>query len=242
VVVLDFEMPEGEARRWLRNIGIERADAVMYMNMRGKAAAFDVTDPACREEWAGLLRSVGCEVLVVDCLAPIAAALGIKETELGPITEGLTALATEAGSAEVFLIHHMGHKEARARGDSGLLGWPDALWNIVRPGTDPSGPRTFSAFGRSVDVPKASLVLDGQSRTLSLADGAPVLRSAAADSVEAYAEQLVRAGVPEGFGRDKLKAWADRNGIELPGKSALLSQIARAVKERQESEQLPGLE
>lgn len=241
VVVLDFEMPEGEARRWLRDIDIERADAVMYVNMRGQASAFDVTDPACRSEWADLLRTVGCQVLVVDCLAPVAAALGFEEKALGPITQGLTALGVEAGNAEVFLIHHMGHKEDRARGDSGLLGWPDALWNITRPGTDPAGPRSFSAFGRSVEVPRAPLFFDGQSRILSLLDAGPD-RPTAAVSVDAYVRQLVRAGVPGDLGRERLRAWAAAHGIELPGATGLLVQITRGVREWRESEQLPGVE
>lgn len=246
VVVLDFEMPEAEARRWLRDTGIERADAVMYMNLRGRAAAFDPTDPACRAEWAELLRTVGCEVLVVDCLAPIATALGLDEKDgLGPLVDSLTTLGTEAGGAEVLLIHHMGHNHERARGDSRLLGWPDALWTVARPGEDPAGLRYFKAFGRSVDVPEAVLVYDGQSRTLSLGDGGRKRRAEArtfGNGVDAYVQQLVRAGVPEGFGRERLKAWADSHGIALPSNNGQLAQITKGVKEWQESERLPGLE
>ncbi|MFF3420994.1 AAA family ATPase [Streptomyces sp. NPDC002698] len=246
VVVLDFEMPEAEARRWLRDTGIERADAVMYMNLRGQAAAFDPTDPACRAEWAELLLSVGCDVLVVDCLAPITAALGLDEKDgLGPVLQGLTALGAEAGGAEVFLIQHMGHKNERARGDSNLLGWPDALWTVARPGEDPAGPRYFKAFGRSVDVPEACLVYDGQSRALSLGDGGRRRRAEAGtfgNGVDRHVQELLRAGVPEGLGRDRLKAWADSHGVALPSNNGVLSQITKAVKAWQESERLPGLE
>ncbi|WP_033322314.1 AAA family ATPase [Streptomyces yerevanensis] len=244
VVVLDFEMPEGEARRWLRNTGIVRAEAVMYAGMRGQAAAFDVTDQECREEWSVQLRAVECEVLVVDCLAPIAAALGLDEkndADMGPLLQGLNALAAAAGVAELFLIHHMGHSHERARGASGLLGWPDALWKVVRPGDDPAGPRYFSAFGRSVDVPEGALVFDEQSRCLSLADGGRSRRQAGGKSgtdIDSYVQQLVAAGVPD-FGREQLKAWAANHGIALPGNTGMLSQITKAVRAWRKSERLP---
>jgi len=66
----------------------------------------------------------------------------------------------------------MGHTNERARGESRLQDWPDAIWRLVRADPDdPSSPRFFSAYGRDVSVPEGRLSYDESSRRLSYVAG-----------------------------------------------------------------------
>ncbi len=50
------------------------------------------------------------------------------------------------------------------------------------------------------------------------------------DIVQAAVDALMAAGAPSGLGREKLRAWASANGIQLPGKNATLADIATSLK------------
>lgn len=181
VGLVDFEMPRDRFRTWLRDQAIKNVDRVVTWPLRGQAATFDVVNPAVRTTWAHQFADRGVKVLIVDCLGPILSALGRDEDNkgVGPVLDGLTALAHEAGVAELLLVHHMGHHAERSRGASRLRDWPDAEWRIVRqrdpdnPTAEPSpnAPRFFSAFGRDVELGEGQLVYDARNRHLSYAEG-----------------------------------------------------------------------
>jgi hypothetical protein len=81
--------------------------------------------------------------------APVLDACGLDEkTESGRFLVPFGELLGRIGVEEACIVQHMGHNGERARGDSGLLGWPDANWKIVRKDRR-GGPSTryFSAFG-----------------------------------------------------------------------------------------------
>lgn len=48
--------------------------------------------------------------------------------------------------------------------------------------------------------------------------------------IRGYVDELMMKGVPQGLGREKLKEWATRHSIILPGKNDTLSQIVAALK------------
>jgi hypothetical protein len=170
--LLDFEMGEPMLKRWLRDQGIERTHQVVVYPLRGKAAAFGITDPKMRAEWATRLREQGVTFLIIDCLKPILDALRLDEKDnIGPFTSALDALLVDAGISECLLVQHMGHANERARGDSSLLGWPEANWNIIRQTDDPASPRFINAFGRDVDIPESQLAYDPATRRLTVAGG-----------------------------------------------------------------------
>ncbi len=198
VAVLDFEMPRNRVRRWLRDQGIRNATRLVVWTERGKARRFDVRDLTIRARWVARLRGANVKVWIIDCLSPALSALGIDEnnnTEVGRILDGITATAEEAGVEEILLIHHMGHGAERSRGASRLLGWPDALWKIVRkrdeknPAVEPEpdAPRYFSATGRDVDVKEGQLLFDPVSRHLTYAEGG----RKSSEHAEALARALV---------------------------------------------------
>jgi hypothetical protein len=69
------------------------------------------------------------------------------------------------------MVQHMGHANERARGDSRLQDWPDAVWRLVRENDDPTSDRYFSAYGRDVELPEGRLTFDERTRHLAYAPG-----------------------------------------------------------------------
>ena len=69
------------------------------------------------------------------------------------------------------MVQHMGHLNERARGDSRLQDWPDAIWRLVRETDEPDSARYFKAYGRDVDIPEGRLSFDAATRRLTYAAG-----------------------------------------------------------------------
>ena len=84
VGLLDIEMGERQLDGWLGEQSIKNDDRVIVIPMRGRAASFDILDPAIRSEWAARLRELSVDYLILDCLRPVLDALGLDEkTEAG---------------------------------------------------------------------------------------------------------------------------------------------------------------
>jgi hypothetical protein len=172
VAVLDNELGQNMMRRWLASQGIQNTSAVSVVSLRGKVGAFDLLDDRCRAEWASRFRDLGIDFLVFDCLRPVLDALGLDENhDAGKFLTAFDALLCEAAIPDAAIIHHMGHANERARGDSRLQDWPDAIWRLVRESEEPDSARFFSAYGRDVDVPEGRLAFDPATRRLSYAAG-----------------------------------------------------------------------
>lgn len=175
VVLIDNELDERTLRRWLREHKIGDTEAVRLLSLRGKVASFDLLDVETRAEWAR--RLAGADVVILDCLRPVLDALGLDENrEAGRFLVAFDALLSAAGVSEALVVHHAGHNGERARGDSRILDWPDALWNIVKDKQEDgvlagAVPRYFSAYGRDVDVAQSLLGYDSLSRRLSIVGG-----------------------------------------------------------------------
>jgi hypothetical protein len=74
-----------------------------------------------------------------------------------------------AGVTEALILHHMGHTGERSRGDSRIIGWPDATWKMFRETPeDENSPRYFSAYGRDVHCAEDELHYNPQHRRLTL--------------------------------------------------------------------------
>jgi hypothetical protein len=178
VTVIDTEMSPNLTRRWLRDQNITNVDAVVdVISLRGQVTAFDIFDRAARQKWAERLSALGCDYLILDCLRPILDAFGLDENrDFGRFAVAFDALLNEAGIGDATVFDHMGHNGERARGDSRKQDWADAIWAINRArntdGTDdPTGLRYFTALGRDVNIPEGQLVLDVDTRHLTLAGG-----------------------------------------------------------------------
>nr|WP_221374517.1 AAA family ATPase [Actinoplanes polyasparticus] len=182
VAVLDYEMPRGKVKQWLRDQGIKNRKAVVVWTERGRAGQFDPRNEASRAKWVNALAASSVKVWIIDCLSPILSALGIDEnnnTEVGAVLDGINTIAAAAEVSETLLIHHMGHGAERSRGASRLVGWPDVNWRLMWPKDDrnpnaepdPNGPRFFAAYGRDVDVREGRLVYESSTRHLNFMEG-----------------------------------------------------------------------
>lgn len=141
------------------------------MCLRGRTASFNILDPQVRAEWARICE--GVDYAIFDCLRPALDALGLSEDKDGGRFLGaFGAFLAEAGIGEALIVHHMGHSGERARGDSRIQDWPDAIWKLVAEDTeDHSSPRYFSAYDRDVNVPEFQLHFDENTRHLTYGGG-----------------------------------------------------------------------
>lgn len=180
VVLLDTELSEQLLQEWFDDQRIVDTDRVKVVPMRGRTASFDILDPERRATWVKILRNLDAKIVILDCLGPVLAALGLNEKEgldVGRFLVALDALLDEAGIEEALIIHHMGHEAERSRGASRLRDWPDAEWKLVRLKDEDENdvshdsPRYFSALGRDVGVSESLLAYDPSNRHLSLVGG-----------------------------------------------------------------------
>jgi hypothetical protein len=171
-VLIDDELSENMLLDWLYAQGINNTAAISVVALRGKVAAFNLLDDRCRTEWITRLRELDADYLILDCLRPVLDAAGLDESrDTGKFLIAFDALLHEAAISDAAIVHHMGHTGERARGDSRLQDWPDAIWRLVREDDQPSSPRYFTAYGRDVDTPEGRLCFDPDTRRLTYAPG-----------------------------------------------------------------------
>lgn len=222
VVLLDTELDPRALRRWLRDQGIEHADRITVVPLRGKVAQLDLLDPRCRAGWVE--RLAGAEAVVLDCLRPVLDALGLDENhDAGRYLVGYDALLANLDASEGVVLTHHGHANERARGDSRLLDWADAIWTMVR---DADGQRYFRAAGRDVDVPESALGYEEATRRLYLSGG---------DRTESRADRHVESVVElvtahPGLPASKIETYLAEEGVgRTDARAAMKLAVSRGV-------------
>ncbi|MCU1698267.1 MAG: hypothetical protein JWR34_4330 [Mycobacterium sp.] len=234
IVLIDDELSENTLRPWLRHQGIVNTGSIAdVVSLRGKVAAFNPLDDRRRSQWATRLRDLGCDYLILDCLRPVLDALGLDEShDAGTFLTAFDALLDEAGIADSLTVQHMGHANERARGDSRLQDWPDAIWRIMRETDDPGSPRFFSAYGRDVDVHEGRLAFDPQTRRLTYAPGSrrdSKTEAAQLDVIKLLAA-IAKEGDPEtGLSKNHIESELAA-GDTAHSQKAIRDAIALAVK------------
>ncbi|WP_026533911.1 AAA family ATPase [Arthrobacter sp. H14] len=172
VLLIDTEMTERQLGAWLDDQGIKNQHLIEVLCLRGQLSAFNILDPATRTKWARKIE--GSEVVILDNLRPVLDALGLDENrEAGKFLTAWDEFMSEMFATESLIVHHTGHGQERARGDSALLASNDAMWTLIRDdeSEEPISPRYFKAIGRDVDVPETLLNYDGTTRRLSIGGG-----------------------------------------------------------------------
>ncbi|MFD0434747.1 AAA family ATPase [Streptomyces chartreusis] len=147
-------------------------------------------------------------------------------------------------------LDHMGKDADRgSRGSSAKSQDVDHVWEMTRTeetltrehgietvATSIKMRRTHTRTGIGSDVlsvvrrgrkgPKG-LWLPGETRH-ELADAGAVRQQD--QVIQSYVDHLLAAGVPGDLGKDRLKAWAERHQIPLPGNSAYMAEVVKRVK------------
>lgn len=164
IAYLNFEVSGWTLARWADEVGVPR-DRLVLVNLRG--ARNPLSDPQDRAELAETLRSLNCEVIIVD---PFGRAFdGANQndvSEVGPWLNRLDRWArSEVGARDVILTAHAGWNGERSRGSSALEDWADSIINLTK---DADDQRYMRAIGRDVDQEEDRLEFDAGTRLLTL--------------------------------------------------------------------------
>lgn len=179
VVLLNMEVGENTLRRWMRDTHIQRQDAVLVANLRGKASALALNSEPGRQRFANFLRDHNAEIVILDPLAPVLASLGLDENSNADVSlfySWWSEALTLAGITDDLVVHHTGHAGQRSRGASRLLDEPDAIWTLSKEDTGdddaeyaPIAPiRFLAAYGRDVELNAEALSYHPGNRQLEL--------------------------------------------------------------------------
>ncbi len=180
VAYLNMEVGENVIRQWLRDVGIVHADQIVVANLRGRAGALSLDSEVGRQNMSNWLRDNDIEIVILDPLAPLLAALSFDENSNADVARFFAywnETLVNGGVTEDFIVHHTGHGGQRSRGASRLLDEPDAIWTLIKDRDDDRGEdedqfaritatRHLSAYGRDVDLPATSLAFNETNRRL----------------------------------------------------------------------------
>lgn len=170
VWLMDLEMPLATGKLWLGRLGLLAREELRCSFLTGRARSLSVLNDNHRAALADRLR--GTEVLIIDPLGPLLAALGLDEndnSDVRTLLNGLDTLKAEAGISELIVVHHAGHAATRrARGSSVLSDWPDMSLNLRNDQPDnPLGARTLSGLGREMFLADTPLKFDAETKLLT---------------------------------------------------------------------------
>lgn len=178
VTFFNYEMSEGQWRRWIRRVGIRNTHNVNVVHLRGLSLPLAL--PAVRERVAGWLRDSNTGLWVVDPASrAMAGGDGTDNKEVTLFTGWLDEIKQAAGVRDLVLNIHMGHAAAvdksaeRALGAQAWSAWADALWFLTLQEKGDIKSRWFSADGRDVSLDKMLVSYQAEDMSVALVEADP---------------------------------------------------------------------
>lgn len=176
ITFFNYEMSEGQWRRWMRRVGIRNTDNVNVVHLRGLSLPLALPD--VRKEVAGWLRDSRTGMWVIDPASRAMAGLGdgSDNKDVSLFTGWLDEIKTDAGVRDSVLNIHMGHASREDRNAERAIGaqawsaWADALWYLTK---DKDECRWFHAEGRDVSVDKLLVSYQAEDMSVALVDVDP---------------------------------------------------------------------
>jgi len=199
IVYINVEVGEVTLRRWLRKSGLPIDERLHILNLRGAASSLNIGSEAGRRAWSARLKALKAEIVILDPVAPLLAALGLDEnsnTDVATFWAWWGETLADAGVVDDVVIHHAGHAGERSRGASRLLDEPDAIWTITKD-KDEDADRYIEAVGRDVDLSRHVLTYTAETGGLAIGDAKS--SKAADQSRGAWRERLLEIIAREGY-------------------------------------------
>lgn len=219
IASFNYEVSQGQYRRWLRNIGIVDQGRVSLLNLRGHR--LPLTDPQVEDWVVKWLMDHNVKVWIVDPFARAMVSCGDENsnTDVGIVLDALDVIKRRAGVGELILPTHTGRAEQvagaeRARGATRLDDWADARWLLT---VDDQRRRFFRANGRDVDVDEELLTFDAATGRLTMGGHdrrGMAARDDIADVVSWVREHpgLGKNEIADGMGRNRNRLFAQLDG------------------------------
>jgi hypothetical protein len=174
VGLLNYELTDNDMLGWLDDQGIESADRIAILNLRGKP--FSLAHEQGRDELVAWCREMAVEVLFLDPHRRAFAGFGEENSNdhVNLFAAALDEVKARAGVPDLFLFVHTGRDNGtpgaeRARGATALDDWADQRWVLTK---GENGVRFFHATsGRMPDVEEFALNYDPTTRHLTAGTG-----------------------------------------------------------------------
>jgi hypothetical protein len=178
VTFFNYEMSEGQWRRWIRRVGIRNTHNVNVVHLRGLSLPLALD--TVRERVAGWLRESRTGLWIVDPASrAMAGGDGTDNKEVTLFTGWLDEIKNMAGVRDLVMNIHMGHAAAvdksaeRALGAQAWSAWADALWFLTLQEKNDVKSRWFSADGRDVSLDKMLVSYQAEDMSVALVDCDP---------------------------------------------------------------------
>lgn len=200
------------------------------------------------QEWEVLTeacRRLAPTLVVVDTQARVT--VGIEEnsaTEMGLFVDRVEKLRAVSGAC-VLLVHHTGVDVSRGRGSTSVKGAMQTELSVSRKGKSARETRVTLSTGKQKDDEELDdlefrvevVKLDGEADE----DGRPITSvvliptgptGPEPGSVKDVIAKLDAAGIPAGWGRDKVRTETAKRGIVLAAKNAIISEALQTRRNR----------
>jgi hypothetical protein len=164
----NYEVDERQWRQWARRMGWGAVQRRWAVNHLAGYSMYLETDVAAEYaiDW---LRSRGVEVWIIDIMnRAFGGNWQSDNQETYRFFERLEQIRREAGVSEILMSSQFSvHGQGRAGGCAALDAAPSVLWTLSKHASK----RTFSAFGRGVDVGEQDFSFDAETLRLSSGSG-----------------------------------------------------------------------
>jgi len=167
VAFWNYEVGEGQWVRWTAEAGIQNADLVFPLHLRGRTVSLRSSEArAMVTDW---LRVREVKYWVLD---PGHRAMTGFQSQGDPndavmeFTEALDEIKENAGVKSIIMPLHTGKSGDGARGATRWADWPDAIWTYTR--NEKGGFRTLSAEGRDVELAESMITYNAGDRSLGI--------------------------------------------------------------------------
>lgn len=175
VTFFNYEMSQGQMRRWLRSVGVINTDRVNVVNLRGMHTPFGL--PEERATLARQLADSGTGLWVIDPASRAFAGAGdiSSNSDVTAWLAFLDEIKMEANVRDLVLNIHMPHGakdgDTRAIGAQAWSAWADALWFLIKETKNGVDTRWFRADGRDVYLDRMRVLYEDATRSVMLMEG-----------------------------------------------------------------------